>query len=150
MSSKTNNNNNIKYVKKTENEGIETEEEILFKTKKSYRFEEQYLTFFQGMFLEEIIHTQLLEEAIGPRALLLFFLMSQVKTDNTVRMKQTDIAKALKMKKQNVSKYLKILESIKIIEINNSVICFSQHFLYKGKVKNHSKTYWQSFVYIDN
>lgn len=135
---------NIQYVKRIKVEDRTEEEELFIKTKRTHKFKEKYLSFFQGEYMEQRLQFRDLKEVFGQKTELLFFLMNNMGTDNTVHLKQSTIAKDLNINKGNLSRYLKEFRAIGLIKDNEGHIAFNDKFIYKGQVKKYNS------CHIDN
>lgn len=137
----TNHNEKEKFFKRTELNNEIQEQEILVKCKQTKRFREEYLTFFQGEFMDKRILLKDIKEVLGTRSFLLFWLLNNMDKTNSVRESRAEICKATGIDKTNISKHLKALTSVKMITIKNHNIVFNPEFVYKGQTKNHSNIF---------
>jgi ssDNA-specific exonuclease RecJ len=138
----SNNNNNVvgnvSYVKRIIVDGEEPiEQEVLLKTKRQHRFKEKYFTMFQGDFMNKKLTIKDFKDLFGQKTELLFFLLNNMQTDNTIHLKQKSIAGALGINKGNLSRYIKQFEDVGLVSVVEGHICFNNQFVYKGKVEKH-------------
>ena len=142
----TNNNNignNVSYVKRMQIDDQEYEQEVLIKTKRQHKFKEKYFTMFQGSYMDKKLTIKDFKDVFGQKTELLFFLLNNMGTDNTIHLKQKSIAGALGINKGNLSRYIKQFEEVGLVNVVEGHICFNSQFVYKGKVEKHQLSAWQ-------
>lgn len=141
MNNNNNNNSeknvNDKYFKRVTINDEVHDQELLIKTKKTARYKENYFTLFQGEFMDKKIKLGVIKEGLGSKTLLLFYLMNEMDSSNSVRKSKKEIAKELGIDQQMLSKQLKVLIDMELIRNENHHIVFNQYFVNKGQVKNH-------------
>ena len=128
------------YVNRLISEEKIEPDDIIIKTKIPHRFKEKYLTMFQGEFMERALSFKHIRDIFGPKAELLFYLINNTSSDNMVHLQQKTISEALNIHKANICKYLKEFESIGILKKKEGHIHMQSNFVYKGRVRNHSKS----------
>lgn len=101
-----------KFFKVTEDTaGRKQEEEVFFRYKRTYKFEEKYMMLFQGALLNRAIENGGIERTLGKTGQVLFYLLLNMNFENMAMIKQSTVAKKFNMTRQNTSKIFKKLEA---------------------------------------
>lgn len=126
-----------KFIKVVEENGENKGEMIYMQSRRIHKFEEKYMSMFQGKFLEKQLATGNIRKGLSRPTEVLFFLMFNMESKNEVRLMQKEIAEKLNMDKVQLNKILKKLESMGFIKIHVGRIELDKDFVYKGRVRDH-------------